>query len=216
MELTGLQRNIELTLPEARLMETALPLMPDIRLYLLDPVNLQRMFSWEETRNIVRNVPYWSFCWASGQALGYYMSRHREAVRSKRVLDFGSGSGVGAIVSARAGAEEVIAGDSDLHALEAVRANAALNRVTIETIRSLDDLKGKVDLILASDLLYDQDNFSLLDRFFDYTEEVLLADSRRKNFHHPRYQQIDHIKAETIPDLKEGEEFNRVKIYRGS
>ena len=212
----GLQKNIKQTLPEAQLRETTLPLLPEMHLYLLDPVNLQRLFSRQETRKIVRNAPYWSFCWASGQALGAYISQRMALIKGKKVLDFGSGSGVVAIASARAGAERVIACDSDKHALEAIRANATLNKVAVETIRSLDDLKGQVDMILVADLLYDSENFPLLDRFFEYTVQVLLADSRIKYLQHPRYYQIDHLTAETIPDLKEGEEFNRVQIYRGA
>jgi len=216
MGLERLQKNIKQTLPEAHLRETTLPLLPEMRLYLLDPVNLQRMFSRQETRRIVRNAPYWSFCWASGQALGAYISQRKTLIDGKKVLDFGSGSGVVAIAAARAGAERVIACDSDGHALEAIRANAELNRVFIEAIRSLGELKGEVDLILVADLLYDSENFPLLDYFFAYTDQILLADSRIKHFQHPRYHQVDHITAQTIPDLKEGEEFNRVQIYRGA
>ena len=215
MDLARLQRNIRQTLSEARLIETGLPLIPDIHLYLIDPFNLHRMFSTDETRKIIRNAPYWSFCWASGQALGAYILKQKELIIGKKILDFGSGSGVVAIASARAGAQKVIACDSDYHAIEAIKSNAILNRVVIETIGCLNDLDEKLDIVLVSDLLYDSDNFYFLDILFDYTDEVLLADSRIKNLQHPRYQQIDSIKAETIPDLKEGVEFNNVRIYKG-
>ena len=116
---------------------------------------------------------------------------------------------------AKAGASRVIACDSDNHALEAIKINAELNRVSIKTARSLIGLVGKVDMIMVSDLLYDSDNLAFLDIFFNHTDEVLLADSRVKNFQHPRYQQITTIKAETIPDLKEAEEYNHVTVYNG-
>jgi predicted nicotinamide N-methyase len=216
VEPEKLNENIKQTLTEARLKKTTLPLIPGLSLFLLDPINLNRKFSPEETRRIVRNSPYWSFCWAGGQALGAYLWRNKKWVRGKKVLDFGSGSGVVAISAARAGAERVIACDMDDQALEAVKANGALNQVTIETICSIDDLKQKVDIILSADLLYDPDNFPLLDQFFHFGEEVLLADARVKNFRHSHYLPIAHIEAETIPDLEEGEEFKLVKIYRGS
>ena len=126
MGLEKIQENIRQTLFEARLIETGLTLIPDILLYLIDPFNLQRMFSTDETRKIIRNAPYWSFCWASGHALGAYILKQKERVRGKKILDFGSGSGVVAIASARAGAEKVFACDSDNHAIEAIKSNAKL------------------------------------------------------------------------------------------
>ena len=131
-----------------------------------------------------------------------FLKENRKALISgKKVLDFGSGSGVVALAAARDGAERVIGCDSDKDALEAIRANAELNRVPIEVIRSLGELKGEVDIILVADLLYDFENFPLVDRFFDYTDQILLGDSRIKHFQHPRYHQVDHITSETIRDL---------------
>ncbi len=54
-----------------------------------------------------------------------------EWVAGKRVLDFGAGSGIAGIAAARAGALEVVACDLDPLALDACRANAALNGVEL-------------------------------------------------------------------------------------
>ena len=64
-----------------------------------------------------------------------FLKENRKAlINGKKVLDFGSGSGVVALAAARDGAERVIGCDSDKDALEAIRANAELNRVPIEPL----------------------------------------------------------------------------------
>ena len=81
------------------------------------------------------SAPFWAFCWASGQLLARYVLDHPELVRGRRVLDFGCGSGVVAIAAALAGAESAVACDCDPLALEAARANAALNGVAVTSVR---------------------------------------------------------------------------------
>ena len=63
---------------------------------------MDRAFSPEETRRILHEPPYWSFCWASGLALAHYLAANPEWVAGKRVLDFGAGSGVAAVLSTAA------------------------------------------------------------------------------------------------------------------
>ncbi|MDO7894556.1 protein methyltransferase, partial [Pseudomonas aeruginosa] len=82
-------------LGDARLSATALP-GTDLRLWLIDAQNMDRQFSPEETRRILEEPPYWCFCWASGLALARWLAARPQWVRDKRVLDFGSGSGVAA------------------------------------------------------------------------------------------------------------------------
>ena len=50
--------------------------LPDtaLSLWLLDADNMDRAFSPEETRRILHEPPYWSFCWASGLALARYLA----------------------------------------------------------------------------------------------------------------------------------------------
>ena len=211
-----LEQNLRKILPEARMKETPLEQCPGIRLLLLDPTNMDRPYSREEIQRLVENTPYWVFCWASGHALADYILRNNRMVAGKRVLDFGSGSGVVAIASARAGASEVIACDHDAHALEAVGANAERNSVHIRLCGSLSSAGSGVDLITAADVLYYGKNLAYLDRFLGIAPEVLLADSRVTSLEHPAYRRETEVTARTLPDLKEGEQYNRVRIYRGS
>ncbi len=80
----------------------------------------------QETRRILEDPPYWSFCWASGLVLARWLADRPEWVRGKRVLDFGAGSGVAAIAAPRQALPKWWPAIWSL-ALAACRANAALN-----------------------------------------------------------------------------------------
>ncbi len=199
-------------LGDARLCIATLP-GTDLRLWLIDPANMDRAFSPEETRRILEEPPYWSFCWASGLVLARWLAEHPEWVRGKRVLDFGAGSGVAAIAAARAGAAEVVACDLDPLALQACRANAALNGVTLGYSEDFFAEADRFDLIIVADVLYDRANLPLLDQFLSRGREVLVADSRVRDFQHPLYERLDILDACTWPDLAKPAEFRRVSLY---
>ena len=67
----------------------------------------------------------------------------------QRVLDYGCGSGILAIGSAKFGAHDIVAVDIDPAAVESTRLNAAANHVTLDA--GLPDLaSGSFDLVLAN------------------------------------------------------------------
>ena len=70
-----------------------------------------------------------------------------------------------------------------------------------------------IDLIIVADVLYDKANFPWLRRFLERASEVLVADSRVKDFDHPPYRQIARRDSCTLPDLDESAEFRDVRIY---
>jgi len=210
--MKGLQQALGDLLGDARLVPTALP-GTDIRLWLLDGDNMDRAFSPEETRRILHEPPYWSFCWASGLALARYLAEQPQWVEGLRVLDFGAGSGVAAIAAAKAGAAEVVACDLDPLALDACRANARLNDVTLGYSADFFAEADRFDLILVADVLYDRANLPLLDHFLSRGQQALVADSRVRDFSHPVYQQLARLEACTLPDLAEPHEFRHVSLY---
>lgn len=189
--------------------------LPDTRLklWLIDAQNMDRAFTPEETRRILHEPPYWSFCWASGLALARYLAEHPHWVQGKRVLDFGAGSGVAAIAAAKAGALEVVACDLDPLALAACRANAELNGVSLSYSADFFAEADRFDLILVADVLYDRANLPLLDHFLSRGREALVADSRVKDFQHPLYQRLALLDGCTWPDLAEPAEFREVSLY---
>jgi predicted nicotinamide N-methyase len=211
----ALQAALSELLGDARLTISELP-DSDIRLWLIDAENMDRAFSPEETRRILHEPPYWSFCWASGLAVAHYLAANPQWVEGKRVLDFGSGSGVAAIAAAKAGALEVVACDLDPLALAACRANAVLNQVELSYSADFFAEADRFDLILVADVLYDRANLPLLDHFLSRGREALVADSRVRDFQHPVYQRLEILQALTLPDLAEPDEFRRVSLYHAA
>jgi len=207
-----LQAALSELLGDARLVAESLP-DTDLKLWLIDGQNMDRAFSPDETRRILDDPPYWAFCWASGLAVARFLAEHPQWVEGKRVLDFGAGSGVAGIAALKAGALDVAACDLDPLALDACRANAALNDVVLSYS---DDFLGEADrfdLILVADVLYDRANLPLLDAFLSRGREALVADSRVRDFQHPLYQRLAILEALTLPDLAEPWEFRKVSLY---
>jgi predicted nicotinamide N-methyase len=216
VNLKKLNHNLNKTLEKGKVAISQPAGCPKISLYLFDPEVLEGPLTHDEAQAVVAEPAYWSFCWASGQVLAQFILSHPESVKDKIVVDVGSGSGIVAIAAALAGANKVYACDIDEDALDAINANAQENKVNIHTITHLDDVKESIDLITAADVLYDRDNFSLLNQFTEVAAEVLLADSRVKTLPVNHYQLQTTIEARTWPDLNEFEEFNQVRIYASS
>nr|WP_298140524.1 50S ribosomal protein L11 methyltransferase [uncultured Pseudomonas sp.] len=208
----SLQQALNQLLGDARLSAETLP-GADLRLWLIDAQNMDRAFSPEETRRILEEPPYWCFCWASGLVLARWLAERPEWVRGKRVLDFGTGSGVAAIAAAKAGALEVVACDLDPLALLACRANAALNGVELNYSADFFAEADRFDLIIVADVLYDRANLPLLDQFLSRGRQALVADSRVRDFQHPLYRRLGILEACTWPDLAEPAEFRHVSLY---
>ncbi|GAB3095383.1 class I SAM-dependent methyltransferase [Pseudomaricurvus hydrocarbonicus] len=203
-------------LPTARIEALDLENGTGIKLYLMNKDYPQGQLPQEAALRLMDQPYYWAFCWASGLVLSEYIVANPDLVAGKRVVDFGCGSGVVAIAAAKAGAAEVVACDIDPVAMLATRENAELNQVTLTYSDDFDHIDGSVDLIIVADVLYDRDNFPWLSRFVDRAGEVLIADSRVKNFDFPPYRQIDRRSGCTMPDLDESAEFRDVRIYQAA
>ncbi len=103
-------------------------------------------------------APYWAYGWGGGAVLARHIAENPNRARDRRVLDLGTGSGLVAIVAARAGATSVVAADIDENAIAAARLNAAANGVELDLIHAdlLDGPPLAVDIVLAGDLFYDE------------------------------------------------------------
>jgi predicted nicotinamide N-methyase len=212
IENPELTEKLSRVLKDARIVAAAMPLTPEIQLYLLSREFPRRPLTEEERRLLMDEPPFWAFCWSSGQVLAQWIRSSPETVYGKRILDFGSGSGIAAIAAAVYGASEVFALDTDPMALEAIRANAGLNHVHINVAGDLHSLQGRFDVILAADVLYDRNNLQLLNVFIDLAYRTVVADSRVKELPDP-YKEIGSGTAVTFPDLDEPDEFRDVALF---
>ena len=128
-------------------------------------------------------MPYWAELWPSALALAREVERQELA--GARVLELGCGLGVPSLVAAARGAS-VVAFDWAADAIELLRRNAARNDLEVEAVvadwRVADGLVAGApwDLVLASDVLYEERNveplLSLLPRL---GREALLAEPGR-------------------------------------
>lgn len=209
----SLTRVLERMLKPAALSRCRLPACAPhiLELWLLDPACLQRRFSPEEELAIQQFPAYWALCWPAGHALAAWILHNPQQVAGKRVMDVGCGSGVVAIAAALAGAAEVIASDLDPDALLATQANAELNGVRLELCGDFEST-ADVDVLLAADLLYDDQNLFLLDRFRHKASDVLIAESRQRRWQHKAFADLPDLDAVTLPDIGLADEFRCVRL----
>ncbi len=190
---------------QARL--SAPPLLPEINLYLAHEVVPLWRATEEELETMGVPPPYWAFAWAGGQALARYVLDHPEIVAGKRVLDFGSGSGLVALAAARAGAAHVTASDIDPFAQAAIALNAEANRLSVSI--SGEDLTTRppaFDVILAGDLCYER---PLAERLMAWLKQargpVFLGDPGRSYFPKEGLERLSLYNVQTSRELEDRE-----------
>jgi predicted nicotinamide N-methyase len=134
-----------------------IPGLRDIRLHLADDAVPVWQATEATTGAAGAPIPFWAFAWAGGLTLARYLEEHPEEVSDRVVMDFATGSGLVAIVAARAGAARVIAVDIDPFVEAAATMNARANGVRLEMVTRdlLDDDPPDVDMILAGDTWYE-------------------------------------------------------------
>jgi len=192
------------------------PLVPSIQLY--QATELVPLWQATEWRGLgPQPPPFWAFAWPGSQALARYLLDNPYVVLGKRVLDFGSGSGLAAIAAARCGAREVIACDLDPLAAIAQTLNAQSNGVTL-SICTCDavHLEVQVDVILAGDVCYEREpaerTLSWL-RHRARSCEVLIADPGR---HYAPADGLEAVEVYDVPVLRELEsvDVKRTRLWR--
>jgi predicted nicotinamide N-methyase len=135
------------------------PLLPEVDLYVAeDTYSVWEMTTHADTRG-EPPVPFWSFPWPGGQALGRYVLDNPHLVAGRRVLDLASGSGLVGIAAAKAGAAVVTTIDVDPFAAAAQTMNARANEVQLHVVLAdvLDDEVPDFDVVLAGDVCYERE-----------------------------------------------------------
>jgi predicted nicotinamide N-methyase len=194
------------------------PLVPEIRLHLATEVVPLWRKTEEELDAEGVPPPYWAFAWAGGQALARFVLDHPAEVAGKRVLDFGSGSGLVAIAAAKAGASEILAADLDAFAGAAIALNAVTNDVAVRVTR--EDVIGAAcawDTILVGDMCYER---PLAERLLAWLGDcardganILLGDPGRSYFPKFGVEKLATYSVQTTRDL-EDREIRQTSVYR--
>ena len=183
-----------------------------LELLLLDEATCDSPFSPEQVDRIWQNMPYWAFVWSSGAALAQYIMDHPETVAGKRLVDFGSGSGVVGLAALKAGAQSVSLCDIDELALMAGSINAQRNGMSVTTATSLEDA-GTFDMLVVGDILYDTRNHGLAQSLFAQEKPLLWAESQAQtklSQHGP----IAKYAGETFPNIGGFDEHKQIHIYQ--
>ena len=183
------------------------PLVPEIQLHLASEVIPLWRKTEEELAEIGVPPPYWAFAWAGGQALARYLLDHPGIVANKRVLDFGSGSGLVGLAAAKAGAAHVVAADIDPFAIAAIARNAAVNNVNVETVtQDMIGTDDRFDLILVGDMCYER---PLAERLMTWLKtaraDVLLGDPGRSYFPKTGLTRLANYSVPTTRELEDRE-----------
>lgn len=198
-----------LLLPGAQLKQTV---TQQLKLWLLDlDVDAVQMDA-QQIGMFWQNLPYWAFAWAGGRVLAQYIVDHPQAVEGKRVLDFGCGSGLVGIAAAKAGASEVWVADLDPNALLAAQANAKLNDVTVLPVDS-DSGWPEVDLLLASDVLYDISSSDDLRKLMLKIPDWLLTENQQVAPDWVQLQSLWQCNTSTLPAIGDFDESVSLQVY---
>jgi predicted nicotinamide N-methyase len=109
-------------------------------------------------------MPYWADLWPSAQMLGGYLLRQDWPGDRRQVLEIGCGVGLPGIIALALGME-VTFSDYDTAALDFASRNALANGFEQFSLLPLDwrvPPSERVDLLLASDVIYEQRNIAPL------------------------------------------------------
>lgn len=186
------------------------PDLPGVRLHLADDVAVTSRMAAAELGQADPGLPFWAFAWVGGLGISHYLGEHPEEVAGRRVLDVASGSGLCAIVAARAGASSVRALDIDPLSEAAVALNARVNRVHVGFTR-IDPLRKPAppcDVILAGDVCYEQTMGSRMIEWLRIAAasgtRVLIGDPGR-TYLPPGLQRLASYRVRTTLELEDAE-----------
>lgn len=183
-----------------------------LALWLLQVDQADQKLSPAEITTLWNRLPFWSFAWAGGRALANFIVNNHDLVEGKTVLDFGCGSGIAGIAAALRGAKKVYVADIDAHALMAVEINSALNGVHLDVI-DINDLPDGIDLLIASDVLYDISSDTDLTQLMNRIPNWLVAENEKVAPKHIDIRCLDQVTTNTLPRIGDFDESVIIDIY---
>jgi predicted nicotinamide N-methyase len=165
-------------------------------------------------------LPYWAAAWAGGLAVASFIRERPEVVAGRRVLDFGSGSGLVGIVAMQVGAASVVAVDIDPFAMAAIHLNARANEVHVTGVRR--DLIGEqppgdVQVLLAADCWYEESFGALVTPWLKSVSaagvNVLIGDPGRRYLPVDQLEEIANYEVRTTSALEDQDQ-RTARVFR--
>ena len=137
-------------------------------------------------RDGLHNFPLWAKLWKASWVLAGYLAE-KPVEKDRHILEIGAGLGLVSIVAATCG-HRITLTEYNPDALQFARANAHLNHCPRLPIVQLDWNRpqevGKVDCIVASEVVYKEEDFRSLLRLFTAClkpgGEIILTSEMRK------------------------------------
>jgi len=158
--------------------------------------------------------PYWAYHWAGGTVLARHILDHPETVRSKRVIDLGSGSGIVGIAAMKAGAKAVTAIDIDPNAAIATMLNAEANDIVVTARTGELTMVPDADLILGGDVFYETALAEKVSAFFTECVTagigILIGDMGRKPL---PLDLLEPLAEYEVPDFGQAQPL-KAKVFR--
>ena len=157
----------------------------DVKVAQVDRVDEMVCEIYPEAVTTHGDAPVWMITWPASFGLAEFLL-HTQPVKGMKVLELGCGTAATGIALKMGGAD-VVCTDYDPLALTLARYNATLNGCSSLSIRFLDwykpDLEGNFDLVVGSEVVYYEKNFSpLLSVLKHYTApggRIVLSDQLR-------------------------------------
>ena len=136
----------------------------DVKVAQVDRVDEMVCEIYPEAVTTHGDAPVWMITWPASFGLAEFLL-HTQPVKGMKVLELGCGTAATGIALTMGGAD-VLCTDYDPLALTVARYNATLNGCSSLSIRFLDwykpDLEGNFDLVVGSEVVYFEKNFSPL------------------------------------------------------
>ncbi|KAG5678243.1 hypothetical protein PVAND_007935 [Polypedilum vanderplanki] len=181
-------------------------LVPEIKLHLITP-NCKLYYSKIDESIPFKNDPFFLIFWIGGIALTRFVLDNPGIVKSKTILDFGSGCGSLSIAAKMCGAKIAVANDIDEVSIIAAQMNARLNNVIIDTeIRNLIDHPDSFsyDIVFFGDVFYDEEFASTLlpwiENLLEKKKRVFIGDPGRHGFKVCRNLNLTQLQQYLLPE----------------
>lgn len=157
-----------------------------ISLYVPEPKSVQTAYHAEIAAGRPVGFPYWAKIWPSAIALAKFLANRPGLYSGKTVVELAAGLGLPSLVTAM-WAGKVITSDYIPAAVDVIKKSVIHNRYRNMEVLEMDwnKLPEKLhgDLLLLSDINYDQDEFLqlklLVEKFIGQGTTILLATPQR-------------------------------------